>query len=83
MFCPINEKIPIVQFDTTFRPSLTLNLLMANSLLADVSYNTPEKMVAGKYKITLLVLKILHSFKCSLVNEKYIESFYFFKKNKA
>ena len=30
---------------------------MANSLLADVSYNTPEKMVARKYKITLLVLK--------------------------
>ena len=57
MFCPINEKIPIVQFDTTFRPSLTLKLLMANSLLADVSYNTPEKMVARKYKITLLVLK--------------------------
>ena len=56
---------------------------MANSLLADVSYNTPEKMVARKYKITLLVLKILHSFKCSLVNEKYIESFYFLTKNKA
>ena len=56
---------------------------MANSLLADVSYNTPEKMVARKYKITLLMLKILHSFKCSLVNEKYIESFYFLKKNKA
>ena len=31
---------------------------MANSLLADVSYNTPEKiMVARKYKIPLLVLK--------------------------
>ena len=30
---------------------------MANSLRADVSYNTPQKMVAGKYKISLLVLK--------------------------
>ena len=30
---------------------------MANSLLADVSYNTPEKLVARKYKISLLVLK--------------------------
>ena len=51
------KKIPIVQFDTTFRPSLILKLLMANSLLADVSYNTPEKMVARKCKIPLLVLK--------------------------
>ena len=30
---------------------------MPNSLRADVSYNTPQKMVAGKYKISLLVLK--------------------------